>query len=959
MDYKGSLIIEQVNIDSCNNKKSEIVNHLDSLKSNDGVILCLNDTRLSKNKTIKVKGYKTIRCDHPSGKSVPGGVAILHKNEMRVIEISSNLDEMIVTELVHNNKTYRIATVYLHPGHYMTQSHFDAVEKNAPSDAVFIMIGDFNSHCGIDRKRKIDKAGQVLNNLITTNNYRIMNDDSPTYFSRHKSTTSCIDLCLVKCHGSAVSTKWSTTDSVGSDHIITRLDVGCDYTAACKEIISTNWEKVRSELENLNPIVRCGSKCEVDQTLEELGNSIRAVVEKNTKKRKLMTRDNIALSKETNELITFRRKLNKMRKEWDAAGKPTDTTRRVMNNLNREIKKLIKRDVESKTATKIETVWEEKDAAKAWRSLREIEPDIGKKKEDAANSGIFDAHGVLQKEEESLATIHVNRLANAHAFPNDANFDNNFMQSIESEVDSGIPADATDFSRVDEELRNATPESFLETERIGRNGRKLPPAIHDEKITANEIYYFLKKKKNKSAGGEDGITYKILKHAGKNVICNLAKFFTILLVSGYFPISWRSVRISMIPKSNKDLKHAKNWRPISLSSCISKLFESSIKERIEKEKIKRKIKDNELQAAYKQGRNCLEHVVRLSENVTHGFVKGECTVAAFLDVAGAFDKVWVKGLMWKVMKLELPKPLVGVIQGFLTNRSLKVRVGQKISPVIKMEAGTPQGAVLSPTLFNLFVDDLRDIVGLDKSIQLAQYADDIAIWCTCEDPKEAEKKMNEALARIATWTIKWRVRLAPEKSVFMKFSRRPTQRKIPINLKLLGEDVKQVSIHRFLGVNLDDRLAWNEHIKNMLGSAIPRVNALKRLAAKSIWQRPEWILKLHDAVINSIWKYAAIVTCTASKSLFDSITKFHARCVKSYCGIPNCVSYEKVCDTIGIKTIQQELMDFAKKRMKSMIAFSPFGDQIVRNRRSNVTGIYKTPSEVLMDDDDVIPLGQN
>merc|ERR1712074_60868 len=144
--------------------------------------------------------------------------------------------------------------------------------------------------------------------------------------------------------------------------------------------------------------------------------------------------------------------------------------------------------------------------------------------------------------------------------------------------------------------------------------------------------------------------------------------------------------------------------------------------------------------------------------------------------------------------------------------------------------------------------------------------------CTNKDPKEAEKKMNEALGKIAIWTKKWRIGLAPEKSVYIHFSKRPTQRKIPIKLNLLGSEVKQVATHRFLGVNLDDKLEWSQHFKEMIGQAAPRINALKRIAAKSIWRKPEWILKLHKAVVQSIWQYAAIVTCTVKKSLWDSIT---------------------------------------------------------------------------------------
>ena len=92
---------------------------------------------------------------------------------------------------------------------------------------------------------------------------------------------------------------------------------------------------------------------------------------------------------------------------------------------------------------------------------------------------------------------------------------------------------------------------------------------------------------------------------------------------------------------------------------------------------------------------------------------------------------------------------------------------------------------------------------------------------------------------------------------------------------------------------------------------------------------------------------------------WDNIVKCHARSIKAYCGVPNSMSYERLCDTIGIKPIKQELMEFGKKRLKAIISFSPFGERILRCRRQNVTGLYKSPSEVLIDDAEAISLGQD
>ena len=126
-------------------------------------------------------------------------------------------------------------------------------------------------------------------------------------------------------------------------------------------------------------------------------------------------------------------------------------------------------------------------------------------------------------------------------------------------------------------------------------------------------------------------------------------------------------------------------------------------------------------------------------------------VAVFLDVEGAFDKVWVNGLLSKIFRMGLPNFLICIITGFLLKCSLRVKVGDHYSNYVQMKAGTPQGAVLSPVLFNIFVDDIASIIK-DSNVQLAQYADDIALWVADDCPQKAEAAMNECLEKLSSWT---------------------------------------------------------------------------------------------------------------------------------------------------------------------------------------------------------------
>ena len=945
------IIIDQVNINSVNNKKTELGLLADKRNNCSAHIICLNDTRLTKSKSLKIKGYKTLRKDHFSGKARAGGVAILVKNGLRFSEVTCDISEMLLIEIETDGCILRVGTLYLHPGEIIHQQHFDtALQGNAQTRMTTVLMGDLNAHTGLGKRRKLDRAGVALNNLAETNGFRIANDDSPTFYATNCNSSSCIDICLIKSHASSMTGYWKTDGECGSDHLITSLSLEFNARAESRKIVTTNWADVRDRLKMFKPVVRLSNKTEVEESIESIGKGLREAVEASSRVRKVMTRENICLSKHTENLIRLRRKLNKIRKEWENDDKPTDVIRHISNILNRDIKRNVKREVEAGTARRIDDITEEKDAAKSWRNLRDLAPCIGKAKTDAVTCGIEDAHGVLQKEDNAIARIHADRLADAHSFPSSSHFSAENLNRVEDELkQTNLNAD---FSKIDERIIHAPGDHFVDEDRIGRHGKRFPPIIHHDKITTNEILHHLKKKKSKSAGGEDGITYKLLKHSGRDLLQTLARLFTVLLVAGYFPECWKTVRVSMIPKPGKDLRKSKNWRPISLSSCLSKILECCIKERIEIERSKRRVKDNIYQAAYKQGRSTHEHVVRLSEDVMHGFARQQSTLAVFLDVAAAFDKVWVRGLIWKIIKVQLPRPLLSIIYGFLTGRSLKVKVGEATSTKVKMEAGTPQGAVLSPTLFNMFMDDLVECLSPDPSIKLAQYADDIAIWTENSCPKTAELKMNAALQKIAVWTSKWRITLAPEKSVFMLFSRRPTHRRVDIELMLLGKKVSRVSNHRFLGVKFDDKLQWTNQVDEMIGAAIPRINALKSLAAKSIWKHPKWILKIHDAVVNSIWKYGAPAFCAMGPHLWDKITRCHARAARSYCGVPSFVSYQTVCDHLGIDPIKEELISFAKKRIKNLIAFSPFGRELINTRRTAVQGIYKSVIESIISDEE-------
>ena len=176
---------------------------------------------------------------------------------------------------------------------------------------------------------------------------------------------------------------------------------------------------------------------------------------------------------------------------------------------------------------------------------------------------------------------------------------------------------------------------------------------------------------------------------------------------GYFPVAWKSATGTMLHKPGKEAKKPGSYRPISLLSCVGKLFKKVISTRLNFHLTDIKF-FNQIQRAFRQGLEGGEHLYRLTEEIAATKKKGFKTAVASLDVEKAFDSVWHNGLRHKLAaaKLQLPTKLVRLLSSYLDGRTIQVKVGQTLSRPITVLAGTPQGSVLSPTLFNVFVNDI-------------------------------------------------------------------------------------------------------------------------------------------------------------------------------------------------------------------------------------------------------------
>ena len=232
-----------------------------------------------------------------------------------------------------------------------------------------------------------------------------------------------------------------------------------------------------------------------------------------------------------------------------------------------------------------------------------------------------------------------------------------------------------------------------------------------------------------------------------------------------------------------------SYRSISLISSIMKLFEGVIEQRL-RSHLEHIGFINKHQSGFRNAKSTDDHLFRLSQSIMESFNRGEHVVAAFLDVEKAFDNVWHNGLRFKIFHLDLPTKMTRWLSDFLVGRLIQVNVNNFFSSQINPKTGVPQGSVLSPLLFLIYVNDLP--TPHHKRNSLSQFADDTAQWAFSRNVRIAAKLLQQDLLKLAMWCAKWRIKLNPVKTKVIIFSRSALARKTELNLKLYGETLKFV-----------------------------------------------------------------------------------------------------------------------------------------------------------------------
>lgn len=439
------------------------------------------------------------------------------------------------------------------------------------------------------------------------------------------------------------------------------------------------------------------------------------------------------------------------------------------------------------------------------------------------------------------------------------------------------------------------------------------------------------------ASGYDSINGKVLKELPKKAILFLTILFNAILRIGHFPTQWKLSEIIMIGKPGKPPNQTTSYRPISLLPVTSKIFEKLFLKRLLVVIEKNDLIPNH-QFGFRQRHSTIEQIHRVVDNIRQDLETKKYCSAVFIDVRQAFDKVWHEGLLYK-LKTSLPHMFYNTIKSYLSNRFFRLKFEDTFSNINNIEAGVPQGSVLAPVLYTIFTADLP----VQPNVTLATFADDTALLTSNQDPIIASQVLQNALDILSNWLKTWRISINETKSAHITFTlRSATCPQVSLN----NINIPQVNQVKYLGMIIDRRLTWKNHIWSKRLHLNSKFRNLYWLLGKHSKLSTENKLLIYKTVLKPVWTYGIQLWGTSSDSNIEIIQRFQSKVIRSILQAPWYVSNNTLHKDTQIPFVKEEISKFSDNYLKRLENHKNY---LALNLLDNSSTVYRLKRHNILD----------
>ena len=335
----------------------------------------------------------------------------------------------------------------------------------------------------------------------------------------------------------------------------------------------------------------------------------------------------------------------------------------------------------------------------------------------------------------------------------------------------------------------------------------------------------------------------MIKLCGNSLVKPLKIIYTSIVNTGIFPSQWKRANVTPVHKKN-DKQIIGNYRPISLLPVLSKVFEKIIFKHIYNHLISNNLISKH-QSGFRPGDSCTNQLLSLINDIHCAFNDKNCLEvrSVYLDMSKAFDKVWHDGLVYKLKQNGIKGKLLSLLINYLNQRKQRVVINGQVSNWAPIRSGVPQGSVLGPLLFLIYINDLEK----NLKCQVKFFADDTSLFSLVSDPVLTASRLNSDLDLISKWAYQWKMSFNPDPlkpAEEIVFSHKITKVVHP-PLYFNGSLVKQVSSHKHLGLILDSKLSFAQHINEKIQKGRKWIGIIKHLRSYLPVKSLEQIYKMH------------------------------------------------------------------------------------------------------------------
>lgn len=749
-----------------------------------------------------------------------------------------------------------------------------------PANSQSLLLGDLNARHRFWNNHRNNRKGTILCDYIHSDDQlQLLYTDTPTHYPTNNMTPTYIDIGINK--GLRDVSELVTVNALNSDHIPVCLRWGERRNVVNQTVFSYqnfNWNLYRQRLNELTVISgHIETVEELEAQVSSMTRNIQRVQEELATRVPAKPKEN-RLPQDIVDLIKVK---NTVRRRWQRYRHDGD--RQLVTELTNTIRQRIN-DYRNEHWTRTLTTLSTND-----NSLWKMAKGLRKKYQKLP---VINSNGRDILRDDEKAEAFADFLAALHSDPPNTRHEHDIIQNTASRT----------------------------TERK----YPIPPPIYASlRTTPGEICKYLRSLPNGKAPGPDGIPYLLLKNLPRKTIVQLMHIINAIFLLQHFPNDWKKAVVILVHKPGKDPSLPSSYRPISLLNTLGKLTEKIVLVRINRTVESLSILPPE-QFGFRPRHNTTLLAAKLTTDIFSGFNREMNTVLLLLDMERAFDTVWHAGLIYKLAHVHgLPLHLVALVYSFIKDRKFQVRVENVLSSSRPINAGVPQGTVLSPQLYSLYTADIPKY----PNTKLALYADDTAIYAQSYYAQAAKSHLVYHLNLLTPYYEKWKLRVNANKTELLVLTKKFTNNKIMTPLVLNNTPITPSRKAKYLGIIFDERMYFKPHISHCIQKTFAGQQKLYPLICPRSPLSPANKLTIYKSIIRPVMTYGAPVWSIVSDTQRLRLQRFQNRILR---GVLSAGRYTRIRDLHAMSGVEP-VSDFLDQVSEKFYTHGVQGSALTRD----------------------------